>query len=75
MAGPVNAAVTVAGRPLACVVCGEASFAYREVKLNTTGMTFFDLDWLNRSGVGAVCLTCGYLHTFVDGSRVEWYES
>lgn len=75
MAAPVNATVVVAGRQLACVVCGGDRFAYREVKLNTTGLTFFDLDWLNRSGTGAICVGCGYLHTFVDADRLEWYES
>jgi predicted nucleic-acid-binding Zn-ribbon protein len=74
MAQLVNATVNVAGKPLACVVCGNGRFAYREVKLNTTGLTFFDLDWLNRSGVGAICTACGYLHTFVDADLLAWSE-
>ncbi len=72
MADPIGSTVTVAGRPLTCVVCGTDRFTYREVKLNTTGLTFFDLDWLNRSGTGAICERCGYLHTFVDGGLLEW---
>lgn len=75
MPNPTDATVTVAGRLLACLVCGGDRFAYREVKLNTTGLTFFDLDWLNRSGAGAVCTACGYLHTFVDGSQLIWSET
>lgn len=55
------------GAALACVVCGGRDFAYREIKLNTTGMTFMDLDWANRSGAGAICRACGYVHTFLDG--------
>jgi predicted nucleic-acid-binding Zn-ribbon protein len=70
-----SSTVVVAGRPLQCVVCGADRFAYREVKLNTTGLTFFDLDWLNKSGVGAVCTACGYLHTFVDGGLLTWHEA
>lgn len=74
MPEPSTSTVVVAGRRLACLVCGGDRFAYREVKLNTTGMSFFDLDWLNRSGVGAICATCGYLHTFVDGERLAWSQ-
>jgi predicted nucleic-acid-binding Zn-ribbon protein len=67
-----GSSVTIAGRPLTCVVCGADRFTYREVKLTTTGLTFFDLDWLNRSGTGAICERCGYLHTFVDSGLLEW---
>ena len=74
MTGPDGSTVTVAGSPLTCVVCGADRFTYREVKLNTTGLTFFDLDWLNRSGTGAICRRCGYLHTFVDGTLLDWTE-
>ena len=33
---------------LACQICGAAEFARREIKMTTTGMTFLELDWLNR---------------------------
>ena len=72
MTESTGSALTVAGHPLRCVVCGADRFTYREVKLNTTGLTFFDLDWLNRSGTGAICERCGYLHTFVDDTLLEW---
>lgn len=62
---------SVLGRPLGCVVCQGDAFYSREIKLQTTGMTFFDLDWANESAEGVVCLACGYVHTFA-GSRVEW---
>ena len=55
------------GEPLACLVCREQRFTRREIKLNTTGMTLMDLDWANRSGDGAVCKACGYVHVFLDG--------
>jgi len=55
------------GAALACLVCGGGEFARREIKLNTTGMTFMDLDWANRSGEGAICQACGFVHTFLDG--------
>lgn len=55
------------GVALACLVCGGRDFTRREIKLNTTGLTFLDLDWANRSGEGAICRACGYVHTFLDG--------
>lgn len=58
------------GAVLSCLVCGGQRFARREVKLNTTGMTFMDLDWANRSGDGAICESCGFVHTFLDGDLI-----
>ncbi|HEY0952683.1 hypothetical protein [Nocardioides sp.] len=59
------------GAALACLACGGRDFAHREIKLNTTGMTFMDLDWANRSGDGAICNACGFVHTFLDG-QLSW---
>ncbi len=58
-------------RFLACLVCGGTSYAQREIKMNTTGMSFLDLDWLNKSADGAICLRCGYVHTFL-GDAHQW---
>lgn len=52
-------------RFLACHVCEGLLFAQREVKMTTTGMTFFDLDWLNASATGIICVRCGFVHTFM----------
>ncbi|HEY3710914.1 MAG TPA: hypothetical protein VGL64_16150 [Amycolatopsis sp.] len=41
--------VTVRGRALRCVVCGDREFSAREVKLNSTGAEFLGLGWANRS--------------------------
>ena len=60
----------VAGRRLACLVCGGDSFLRREVKLQTTRMSFMGLDWANRSADGAICRGCGFVHTFYD--RLDW---
>lgn len=62
------------GAVLACLVCGGRAFSHREIKLNTTGMTFMDLDWANRSGDGAICRACGFVHTFLDGD-LTWGPS
>ena len=58
---------------LSCQVCGGLEFARREVKMTTTGMTFFDMDWLNRSADGAICLRCGFVHTFMADAH-QWVE-
>ena len=62
-AGSYAAAVHVFIRPtqsfLSCQVCSGLMFAHREIKMTTTGMTFMDLDWLNKSAAGVVCLRCG----------------
>ena len=58
---------------LACHVCGGLRFASREIKMTTTGMTFLDLDWLNRSAEGVICLRCGFVHTFM-GNAHQWVE-
>lgn len=60
-----------AQRFLSCQVCEGAVFAQREIKMTTTGMTFFDLDWLNRSADGAICVRCGFVHTFM-GDAHQW---
>lgn len=60
-------------RLFSCHVCNGMEFHQREVKLNTTGMTFLDLDWLNESADGAVCSTCGYVHLFY-GKMHSWVK-
>ena len=37
--------------------------------MTTTGMTFLDLDWLNQSAAGAICLRCGFVHTFMGNAH------
>lgn len=58
---------------LACHACGGLSFARREIKMTTTGMTFFDMDWLNRSADGAICMRCGFVHTFMADAH-QWVD-
>ena len=64
-------AVDVAGKALACVICGAGEFVRREVKMNTGGMSFLGLDWANKSGDGVICKTCGYVHVFL-GRAHQW---
>ena len=58
---------------LACQVCSGLVFAGREIKMTTTGMTFLDLDWLNRSAAGVICVRCGFVHTFM-GDGHQWVD-
>jgi predicted nucleic-acid-binding Zn-ribbon protein len=58
---------------LACHVCQGLMFDHREIKMTTTGMTFMDLDWMNKSAEGVICVRCGYVHTFM-GSAHQWVD-
>jgi hypothetical protein len=56
--------VTVTGKRLACVVCGNTTFHERDSLLNTRIATFFNFDWANASAVNYICNRCGYIHWF-----------
>lgn len=64
--------VTVHNRPLRCLVCGHETFWDRDVKLNSTGMELLDLGWANRSALGLICASCGYVHEFVGDAVALW---
>ena len=51
-------------RRLSCVACGATRFDYREVLMNTSVLTFLELDWANKSALGAVCRDCGAVPRF-----------
>ncbi len=55
----------VAGVRLRCEICKHTRFYAREGKIQTTAMTFFDLDWANASATCLVCENCGYVHWFL----------
>ena len=61
---PVPERVEVNGARLACQLCGGETFEHRELRLDTTMLT----PLLSKGAVGAVCLTCGYVHIFVRGN-------
>jgi len=68
------ALATVNRVPFVCQVCQGEYFFDREVKLNSTGMEFFDLGWANQSATGLICGDCGYVHLFV-GKSVELWKA
>ena len=57
--------VDVCGQSFRCTVCGNETFWRRHAQLNTALATFFELDWVNRSAVCAVCSRCRYIHWFL----------
>lgn len=59
-------------RPFSCLVCQGKLFFDREIKLNTSGMEFFGIEWANQSAMGLVCARCGYVHTFLNDSIELW---
>ncbi len=56
----------IKGNKLVCVVCKGEKFWERTTLMNTTGMTFFGLDWANRKALNLVCENCGYVHWFLN---------
>ncbi|MGI6686641.1 MAG: hypothetical protein ACOX47_14435 [Bacillota bacterium] len=52
------------GIQVICIHCKHDHFHKGSALLNTRGMTFFDLDWLNQSATTLICASCGYIHWF-----------
>lgn len=72
MANETGRRVMVGEKQLLCLVCGAERFDYREVKMNTSGMSFLNLEWANKSAEGVVCRTCGFVHHFM--KPVAWEQ-
>jgi predicted nucleic-acid-binding Zn-ribbon protein len=54
----------IQGKYVICSQCGQNKFDQASCLLNTPGMTFFGLDWANRSATILSCKHCG---------RIEWF--
>ncbi len=54
------------GKQLTCPICNNTTFVARKVLLNTKGLTFFGLDWLNKNAEVYTCSNCGYLYWFAE---------
>lgn len=59
----------VAGRQLKCPHCGGIHFKSGTAQMNTAGMSFLGLDWLNESAQTFMCMACGRIEWFVPGVR------
>jgi len=61
---PTGDRFNVAGKEVRCGHCGHDRFVEGRALLNTSGMTFMNLDWANRSAATLACTSCG---------RIEWF--
>ncbi|MCX8007939.1 MAG: hypothetical protein N3B11_07530, partial [Coriobacteriia bacterium] len=55
----------VGGRQLRRPHCGGEDFDAGTALLNTAGMTFFGLDWANRSATVLICTNCSHIDWFL----------
>lgn len=53
------------GVNVVCPHCKHYEFQESVAQLNTAGMTFFKLDWLNKSATTLTCTNCGL---------IQWYD-
>jgi len=63
---PKGVRVTVLRRPFACPICGEKVFLNKEISIRTTLMS--------TPVIGLVCTGCSYIHTFLDGGKVDMFR-
>ena len=61
---PAGERYTVAGKTVVCTHCSHDRFVEGRAQLNTAGLTFFNLDWANRTAATLTCASCG---------RIEWF--
>ena len=52
------------GRNIVCTQCGHDRFRKRRVLLNTRGLTYLNLDWLNQGAMALTCRRCGLVQLF-----------
>ena len=57
---------TVADVPVRCSHCGGEAFETGSALLNTTGLTFLQLDWANRNANLLICVRCGHVEWFLN---------
>jgi predicted nucleic-acid-binding Zn-ribbon protein len=64
-----------AGQKAACPHCGNDHFSEQSVLLNTRGLTFFKLDWLNKGATALICSECGFIQWFSRAPKREFSVS
>lgn len=64
----------IGGSQLRCMHCRHDTFTGASVLLNTPGMTFLGLEWLNDSARVLACVNCGFLHWFAKGATTSQRE-
>lgn len=58
--------VYVGQQQVTCPFCRHDRFFQRDIKLNTTGMSFLGFDWLNQDANGLICAQCGHIEMFLN---------
>lgn len=58
--------IIVKGKQLKCRICNHTRFYTREAQLNTSTMSFLDLDWANKSATCYVCSNCTHIEWFLE---------
>jgi len=60
------------GKELRCVHCGSSTFRAGRAQLNTAVLSFFNLDWADRSATTLTCASCGFISWFAsEPTRLE----
>lgn len=65
----------IGGSRLLCMHCRHDAFTESSILLNTSGLTFFGLEWLNDSARVLACANCGFLHWFARSAAVVAVQS
>ncbi len=59
-------AFEVGGKPVKCPHCGKKIFEHRAILLNTPGLTFFGVEWANKTAAVLACTSCGQIQWFAN---------
>ena len=52
------------GLDIRCTQCGGTHFRRRKMLMNTRGLTYFNLDWLNKGAMALICKQCRMIQLF-----------
>jgi ribosomal protein L37E len=55
----------IANKQLICMFCGNDTFHTRTEQLQSPGLTFLDIEWADSTATCFICISCGYLHSFM----------
>ena len=54
------------GRDIRCTQCGGRHFRQRKMLMNTRGLSYFNLDWLNKGAMALICTQCKMVQLFAE---------
>ena len=52
------------GLDIRCTQCGGTHFRRRKMLMYTRGLTYFNLDWLNKGAMALICKQCKMIQLF-----------